>query len=270
MKEFDIRPKAILDKLLKQAEDEIEEFFGSAKYESIKCPACNSSGEPCFTKHTFNYELCPNCNSLYVSPRPDRNSFNAFYTNARSVQYFSTTFFKETANARREKLWKPKAKLINEEIKKYDQSIDNIIDIGGGYGIFAEEIKIISDANVTVIEPNPDLANDCRNRDIQVIEKFLEQVEISDLPVGKKIYTSFELFEHLHDPELFLKQMINLMQKGDMFIFTTLSGTGIDIQGLWEDSKAISPPFHLNFLNPYSIKLLLERVGFEARSNHSW
>ena len=36
---------------------------------------------------------------------------------------------------------------------------------------------------------------------------------------------------------------------GDSFIFTTLSGMGADIQTLWEDSKAVSPPMHLNFIN---------------------
>ena len=48
------------------------------------------------------------------------------------------------------------------------------------------------------------------------------------------------------------------MSSGDIFIFTTLSGTGIDIQGLWKDSKSVSPPHHLNFFNPHSIKLLIE------------
>ena len=51
------------------------------------------------------------------------------------------------------------------------------------------------------------------------------------------------------------------MRSGDLFIFTTLAGTGLDIQALWEGSKSVSPPHHLNFLNPHSVKLLLERVG---------
>ena len=45
-------------------------------------------------------------------------------------------------------------------------------------------------------------------------------------------------------------------------MFTTLSGTGADIQALWQDSKSVSPPHHLNFLNPASVRMVLERVGF--------
>jgi hypothetical protein len=54
------------------------------------------------------------------------------------------------------------------------------------------------------------------------------------------------------------------MDCGDLFIFTTLSGIGLDIQALWEDSKSVTPPHHLNFINPKAARILLERVGFNA------
>ena len=37
-----------------------------------------------------------------------------------------------------------------------------IIDIGGGYGIFAEEMQKINSQSVMIIEPGPDLAEICR------------------------------------------------------------------------------------------------------------
>ena len=46
-------------------------------------------------------------------------------------------------------------------------------------------------------------------------------------------------------------------------MITTLSGQGFDIQLLWEKSKSLNPPHHLNFFNPESISLLLERSGFK-------
>jgi hypothetical protein len=97
-----------------------------------------------------------------------------------------------------------------------------------------------------------------------VVEKFLEEVVAEDLPSGKKVFVSFELFEHLHSPVDFLKNLNGLMSPNDLFIFTTLSGTGIDIRVLGEHSKSVSPPHHLNFLNPKSIPILLERLGMTA------
>ena len=43
---------------------------------------------------------------------------------------------------------------------------------------------------------------------------------------------------------------------------TTLSGKGFDIQILWKHHKNVNPPVHLNFFNPGSVQILLERCGF--------
>ena len=107
------------------------------------------------------------------------------------------------------------------------------------------------------------MAKICIAKGFKVVEKFLENVSIADLPNGPKCFVSFELFEHLHDPEKFLTNLNNLMNSKDYFIFTTLSGTGLDIQVLWEKSPSVSPPHHLNFFNPNSVKIILKRCGFE-------
>ena len=86
---------------------------------------------------------------------------------------------------------------------------------------------------------------------------------MTELGSGKKAFVSFELFEHLHNPKLFLERVNTLMNAGDIFIFTTLSGLGLDIQLLWENSKSITPPYHINFFNPHSVKILTETIGLK-------
>ena len=264
MKEEEIRPKSIFDEYLKLTEIDSKAFFDDALRDSILCPACGIKAEHTFNKHGFDYELCASCDTLFVSPRPINDAFMRYYSNAPSTEYWATTFYKQTADARREKLWKPKAKLIHDISQKLGSGRFNVVDIGGGYGIFAEEMLSLFGRSTTVIEPGFHLAKSCRDRGIDVVEKFLEDVKDSDLPEGNKVFVSFELFEHLHNPESFLIQLYKLMLPDDMFIFTTLSGTGLDILGLWENSKSVSPPHHLNFFNPYSIKLLIKKIGFKV------
>ena len=264
MKEEEIRPLKIFDEYLRLAEADTKTYFSRAEMVSDNCPACDSTGTPSFVKHGFTYEECQNCLTLYVNPRPVAETFSRYYTESPSAKFWATTFYKETAQARKEKLWKPKAKLVLEILGRYEATGHSLIDIGGGYGLFAEEMRDLSGRSPIVIEPGPHLADACREKSLVVIQKFLEQVTLDDLPIEKKTFISFELFEHLHSPTLFLSQLNRLMSPNDLFIFTTLSVGGVDIQALWEDSKSVMPPHHLNFLNPQSISILLDKLGFEA------
>ena len=263
MKEEEIRPVKIFDEYLRLARQDTITYFAGAQRESNDCPACLTKASLAFVKHGFSYETCPNCSTLFVNPRPVELAFSKYYTESASSKYWASTFYKETAEARREKLWKPKARLICEILNRYDVNHYTLVDIGGGFGLFAEVMRDLTTKVPVVIEPGPHLAQLCREKSIPVVEKFLEQVESEDLPFGSKAFVSFELFEHLHNPAIFLKQLKTLMESGDLFIFTTLSGTGVDIQVLWEESKSVTPPHHLNFLNPSSVEILLVRLGLE-------
>jgi len=264
MKEKDIRPQELFDELLRLNKLDIEKYFTSSIKETISCPACGENGESSFVKNGFSFDECQKCKTLYVSPRPKREYFDANYTDSQSTKYWATTFYKATEKNRREMLWKPKAKMIKDKIDAFAPDTEKIVDIGGGYGIFVEEFLKISDVKHMVIEPSEYLSKVCEEKGLKTLVKFLEDIEEDDLPNVKKTFVSFELFEHLHNPKEFLNTLYKVMDKYDMFVFTTLSGMGADIRTLWEDAKPVSPPMHLNFLNPKSITILLEKVGFEV------
>lgn len=265
MKEEEIRPKRVFSEYLRLAEADGIQYFGNSEREVVMCPACGSVGMPIFRKHGFDYEECPACQTIFVSPRPPVEDFFRYYQESASARYFATDFYRETAAARREKLWKPKVRMVQEFLKEYGAEKHWVCDIGGGYGIFAEEFASLTGREVTVIEPGPEAAQICREKGLRVVEGFLEEVKSEQLPEGARAFVSFELFEHLHDSSVFLEKLGELAQVGDLFIFTTLSGMGIDIQALWNHSDSISLQ-HLNFFNPKSVEILLEKKGFRILS----
>ncbi len=264
MKENAIRPQDLFDELLRLNTLDIEKYFSNAEVEHINCPGCGEKGKYAFIKNNFSFDECPKCKTLYVSPRPHKKYFDAYYTDSASTKYWATTFYKSTEKNRREMLWKPKAKMIKNKIDTFAPETEKIVDIGGGYGIFMEEFLKLSPIHHLVIEPSEYLSQVCKEKGLNVLVKFLEELKENDLVQVKKTFVSFELFEHLHNPENFLTTLYNVMNQKDVFIFTTLSGMGIDIRTLWEDAKPVSPPMHLNFLTPKSIKILLEKVGFDV------
>lgn len=264
--ENEVRPAAMFDEYLALAAADTITYFKEAEKVEINCPACYEQGSFLFDKSGFQYKECSACKTIFVSPRPVKAAFDAYYTDSPSTKFWATTFYKVTEVARREKLWKPKAELVKKIIEKYqkDFPIKNIIDIGGGYAIFDEEIRKIMDVNIVVIEPSVHLADICRKKEFNTIEKFLEDIVEGDLPKKKNCFVSFELFEHLHDPSKFMNTVYREMHKGDLFIFTTLSGMGVDIQVLGKHSKSLAPPHHLNFMNPKAITKFLMNIGFEV------
>lgn len=262
MKEHEIRPAAIFEEYLRLTEQDVKTFFGEARRDVVACPACGGDGEPSFDKGGFAYALCGRCETLFVTPRPARSAFEAYYRDAPSTRFWATVFYKETELARREKIWKPKARLVIEKVEALGGG-RHVVDIGGGYGTFAEEVLAFPRVSVTVVEPSLHLAAVCRAKGLTVIEHFLEELRPDMLPAGPRTFVSFELFEHLHDPNVFMRVLSDLMRPDDMFIFTTLSGTGLDIQVLWEKSRSVAPPHHLNFINPSAASVLLSRNGLE-------
>ena len=264
MKEEDIRPSEIFQEYIRLAKIDTADYFGSTPRFPNSCPMCQNQGVLSFEKSGFQYENCNSCNTLFVNPLPSQEAFNKYYTEAPSVNYWASTFYKLTSESRREHLWKPKATAISEFMRQEGIQAHRIIDIGGGFGIFAEEITKLGLISPVIIEPGPLLAEECRDKGFMVVEKFLEDVNPEDLPIGPKFFVSFELFEHLHSPRNFLSQLNKVMSSGDYFLLTTLSCTGIDIATLWENSNSITPPQHILFLNPNSMRALLEDFGFEV------
>ena len=258
MKEKEIRPKKIFDKFLNLSSSDIKKFFNKKKAK-INCVACGKEGKFSFKKHNFSYCECPNCKTLFVNPRPKEEAFLNYYTKSSSIKFLANTFYRKTEVSRRKEIWATKAKMVFEILKNKKIKNCSCIDIGGGYGIFAEEILKLKKKDVVIIEPSPFMAKECRKKKLTVVQKFLESVSKQDLPKKKKFFTCFELIEHLHNPSKFVKNVGKLMNKEDLFMFTTLSSTGVDIQLLWNNSRSVSPPHHINFFNPKSIAIFLKK-----------
>ena len=262
MKETEIRPKKLFKQFLHLASQDTKKYFSKTR-NKINCVACGSEGQFSFKKENFSYYECPNCKTLFVNQRPEENAFLNYYTKSSSIRFLANTLYKKTKKIRRKKIWIPKAEMIFKILRQKKIKNYSCVDIGGGYGIFAEEILKHNTKDVVVIEPSPFMAKECRKKKLKVIQKFLEFVKKEDLSKDKKFFTCFELFEHLHNPSKFIKNVRKLMNKEDLFIFTTLSSTGTDILTLWNNSRSVSPPHHINFFNPKSIAIFLKKHKFK-------
>lgn len=261
MKEEDIRKRDVFDRYLEMVKKDITAFFHNhSGFIQIPCPACGGREHILqFNKEGFDYVLCDVCDTLFVNPRPPFKLLANFYTQSPSTQFWINEFFKPVAEARRIKMFRPRAEYVAQKFGSDPEWV--VGDIGAGFGLFLEELsKIRPSAKMVAIEPSKEMSEICKLKGFEVLPCALENVNGWDEKFD--LLTSFELFEHLYDPAMFLRKARELLRAGGRLLLTTLSGGGFDIQVLWDKSKSVSPPHHLNFFNPRSIKILLEKCGF--------
>jgi 2-polyprenyl-3-methyl-5-hydroxy-6-metoxy-1,4-benzoquinol methylase len=270
MKEEDIRPQELFDTYLSLARRDLITYFRDSPFHFISCPACGDDYSLFrFRNLFFDYEECSACGTLFVNPRPPPEAFSRYYQEAPSVQFWATNFYRETEAARREQVVRPKVERVRNAITRHLGSLpggSSLVDIGAGYGLFCEEFQRSDPLGIQVIaiEPASLLAGACREKGISTVPKFLEDVTPGDIGRDVAVATSFELLEHLQDPGCFIRRCHDIVMEGGLLILTTLSWAGFDLQVLQEESKSIHPPHHINFFTPYSIRVLLDRNGFET------
>ncbi len=268
MKEQEIRPQQLFNRYLELSRRDVDEFFADpSRFVLVPCPACGcAQQEAGLAKLGFKYVTCADCGSLYVSPRPRGEAIDDYYRRGEAVKFWSTDFFRETAEARREKIFRPRAQLVARWASSFSPAggpRQVFADVGSGYGIFLEEVSRLGLFDEVVgIEPAPNLAEICRHRGFRILEKPAEKVAPEELRAG--FVSSFELLEHLYQPACFLASIRDLLIPGGLFLFTTLTISGFDLQVLWENSKSIHPPHHLNLISVEGMERLLLGCGLEV------
>jgi len=146
-------------------------------------------------------------------------------------------------------------------VTKYGINTGALLDIGAGYGTFCEELNALNTfKEIFALEPSPPLVEICRKKGLCVIESTMESVD-AKYESKFDIAVSFELVEHLFSLQNFLNSVSRVLKHRGYFIFSTLNGLGWDILVLKEHSDSVSPPHHLNFLNPRSAVLMAQRNG---------
>jgi SAM-dependent methyltransferase len=261
MKEGDIRPEALLRRYLELSARDAELCFTQDSRLNIHCVACG--GERLveeFNKNGFAYSSCQDCGTLFQSPRPSIEAFEAFYRNSVSSRYWAEEFFPAVAEARREKIFRPRVERLAELCRAKGISVERLIDVGAGYGIFLDEWRQrFPSTQVLAVEPSEALAATCRSKGFDVVEDIAENV--SGYDDHADLVICFEVLEHVYDPLAFVRTLASLARPGGYVFVSTLCVDGFDIQTLWDRSNSIFPPHHINFMSVTGFERLFERAG---------
>jgi len=263
-REDDIRPEYLIQGQFPHIEADRRRLLKHrGNFVHVPCPACTSErGEKAFEKNLISYWVCSDCETMYVNPRPTPAILEEFYAQSEVYWYWNKYIFPASQEARRKKLFRPRAKRIAEICRRYHMENCTLLEVGAGFGTFCEEAKSLGVFHrVIAVEPTPDLAETCRQKGLEVIEKPIEQVRFKSNTVD--IVASFEVIEHLFSPKDFILSCSSLLSPGGLLVVTCPNIRGFDLLVLQTLSQSIDHE-HLNYFHPESLSHLVTQCGFHV------
>lgn len=261
----EIRPnkhKLIQTSLLLQ---DINELFQREFNETLNCPACNSTKrEKKFKKYDLDFVQCKECKTIYMHPRPSKESMDIYYKTSRNYKYWAENIFPSSSKARINMICKPSLQRIKKTLEKSINFKDSdALEIGPGFGLFADlctKEKVFR--SFEVLEPTPPLANHCKRIGLDVIN--------SDVETFNKVNTydlvfAFEVIEHIFDPLFFLNKSKAFLKDRGFIVISCPNGIGFDTKMLGPFSPSVDNE-HVNLFSPMGIENIFKRSGFELIS----
>ena len=159
--------------------------------------------------------------------------------------------------------------ISRETVKSYNRLLDefekyrhtgNILDMGCGQGDFLVEAKK-RNWKVYGTEYSESAVNLCESRDIIMSKNDLD---IDVFPgIDFDIITSFEVIEHINNPQKMMKLVDNKLNAGGLFYCTTPNFNALLRYFEKEDFKMIVYPEHISFYTKKSLKFLGNKYGFK-------
>lgn len=263
--ENDIRPKKLMAKQAVAVAIDIGRLLINAnEFVQVDCPACDSSSyRKKYGKYSLTFVECTNCGTIFTNPRPTEEILSHFYKHSLNYAYWNEYIFPASEETRRKKIFVPRVDKTLMFCQKYNIETNSLLEIGAGFGTYCLEAKSRNVfKRIVAVEPTPNLAETCRKKGLEVIEDMIENINFSE-DEKFDVLVSFEVIEHVFSPKDFVLNCGRFLKKNGLLILTCPNGRGFDFLVLGEKCNSLDHE-HLNYFNPKSLGLLLEKCGFEV------
>ena len=154
-------------------------------------------------------------------------------------------------------------------VKRYNELFDvfesyrktnNILDIGCGNGHFLE-VAAKRGWNVYGTEFTDEAIDVCNKKNIKMNQGILNPENYNKIEFD--VITSFEVIEHINNPEIEIQNIKKLLRTKGLFYFTTPNFNSLSRFILKENWNVIEYPEHLSYYTAKTINRFLNNKGFE-------
>lgn len=211
------------------------------------CLICNSEK----LKQMLGYEVafltkCSDCGFVFSSKIPTTQELISYYEGYGRNDYLSPITIKR----------------YNEILDQFESSrkTNKLLDVGCGIGYFLEVAKKRG-WEVYGTEYTEEAIKICESKGIQMKQGILDPAHY-DLE-SFDVITSFEVIEHINNPQIEVSNISNLLRKGGLFYVTTPNFNSLLRYYLGPKYNVIGWPEHLSYYTPSTINKLIKKHRFK-------
>lgn len=216
---------------------------------NTKCLICESGS----LKQMKGYEKhhlikCQSCKFVFCEPIPTDIELERHYENYGRNDYLSPLTIKR----------------YNEILDFFElyRKTNRLIDIGCGIGYFLEEAKKRG-WEVYGTEFTDEAIEICLNKGIKMNKGIFNPDNYNSQEFD--VITSFEVIEHINNPQEELANFYKILRKGGLVYCTTPNFNSLLRYCLKEKYNILCYPEHLSYYTPKSLKFIFNKVGFKTK-----
>ncbi len=258
VRELELWPSKLFDKYLDLTKKEIKHFFTKDKLVDISCPACDSiDKKQAFQKFGLQYMECKNCKTLFLSPRPNNDLIHKFYKESEAADFWYSELYKTTIKKRTIHQSIPRAMWIANITEEFFQKPEIFVSINTISQSLLEEISRLNlFKRKYLFDPYIKNINTMFEKEgFKILSKSSE--------INANAASAFGVLDRVFSPKDFLKNARSLLKDNGILFITTSTISGFDLQVLWDKTKSIFPPDHINVISIEGFSYLFEKSGFE-------
>lgn len=223
----------------------------------INCPICNSNSfKKIFTKDMLDskYTLvkCKGCSLIFINPLPTDDELNRYYNTDYSVPEYQ----------RKKVVMKGKKAL--SILKKLGLSKKSkIFELGASHGFFLNEVKKQGLMPYGVELSKKASENARKNFKLNIENNFFQNSKAYTKNDYFDVAVAFDVLEHLTNPNKILLGFNKILKKNGRVVLTIPNIDSTEFKFYGRHWEWLSPPAHLFFYSPSTIKKILLKNGFE-------
>ena len=226
----------------------------------IECIFCHlKSDRVAIEENGYQGKRCPQCQLIYISPRPSLNEIVDLYghneAHIPAQAHIAADFAKRL-------LAKHNLNLVSSVINK-----GSLLEIGAGAGYFLDEARKIG-FDPYGLEFNPVQANFVRDRLKIPCEESALSTSVFD---GKKFDLVYhcDVISHFFEPIAEFTKMHEVMKDESFLVFETGNFAEVDPK-YYQYIPSFQYPDHLFFFSMDNLSELLQQTGFELIDIHRY